>query len=744
MIEVGQTFGKYRLLDRIATGGMAEIFKAAVRGGDGRDRVVVIKRLHRSLCDDMELTKMLVDEARISVMLDHPNIGQVFDLGSINNQFFIVMAFIDGRDAHDILDQMRVRREFLPVPAALHIVSETSKALHYAHTLLGPDGHPLNLVHRDVSPQNIMVTFDGRVVLVDFGIAKARMRAQTTQAGVIKGKFYYMAPEQAHGHHLDGRADVFAAGMVLYEMITACSPYHNVSDAELLRAVRVANIPPPSTFRRDIDPELEHIIMTAVARDPNMRFQSADEFRYALEDYARRRFPPVNHREQMAHFVHNLFGSPLNDGMERLDRRQFMASDDSMIFSQPNLAMLQNVPFPGAGPLPSDRTEVYDQRREEPGATARELPSQRMMQGGFPGQQPALGGLPPQAMPPMAGAFPGPGPGPAPTPDVRPFHSGTHNVSATQSLAARLATPRFVVPILAVAGAVLALVVFSVVTGSGDDDSGEAEPPSDEVVAVGSAAQEAQAEVPVNVAFNSIPSNATVKVDGEPKGSTPLGLSLMAGKTYKVTFEKHGYQAFEQELAVTEQVAPIEVQLQEMDGVLKVATYPSEAVVKINGREVGKAPHQQAGLVPGQKYLVSATFNGETQSKEVAWEKGGSPVIDVLFEFEKAPAVVTEPIVANTVKAESVEKSPNTSSRKTRTTETNGKSLSVWDDGDSKATKTETKAETKKTETKKTESEDDGLSVWGTKKKSAPKKTEKKEKTTTKKTAKKDEDLDIW
>jgi serine/threonine protein kinase len=717
MIEVGQSFGKYRLVERIATGGMAEIFKAAVRGADGHDRIVVIKRLHRSLCDDAELTRMLADEARISVLLDHPNIGQVFDLGSINHQYFIVMAFIDGRDVHDVLAQMRTRREFLPIPAALHVVAETCTALHYAHNLIASDGHPLGIVHRDVSPQNIMVTFDGRVILVDFGIAKARMRAETTQAGVIKGKFYYMAPEQAHGHHVDGRSDVFAAGMVLYEMITAASPYENISDAELLRAVRVANIPPPSTFRRDIDPELEHLIMKAVARDPNLRFQSADEMRYALEEYAHRKFPPVNHREQMAHFIHNLFGGPPQDGIARMDRKQFMSSDDSMIFSKPDLGMLQGMQLPGSV-IPADRTEVFDghSRHLEPNQTSHDLPSNRF---------PPMGGLPPQ-----------PSGGPAPQPDVRPFVSAqTSSASATQSLAARLAQPKIVVPILAFAAVLLVALIVSLMTG--DDPESEPEDAvameTEPAIVVGSAAP-AGASVTVPLALNSIPSNATVKIDGESKGSTPIAVQVETGKTYRIEFEKHGYAVFAQDLLVTDDVAPLEVLLVEMDGVLKVASYPSEAVIKINGRDAGIAPMQRAGLTPGTKYLVTATYKGDTQSREVAWEKGESAIIDVLFEFEKAPAPVVETVVVNQVAAQPSRTPTRTTTRTTPKAE--GKSLSVWG--------ADKKAPEKKEEKEEDDDDDDddALSVWGSKKKES--KPKRKPEPEAEEPAKKAEKLSIW
>jgi serine/threonine-protein kinase len=696
MIEAGQYFGKYRLIQRIATGGMAEIFQAAVTGVDGIDRMVVIKRLHKHLSEDAELVRMLVDEARISVMLDHPNIGQVFDLGNINGQYYIVMAFIEGMDVHDILDAMKKRREFLPVPAALHMIGETCKGLHHAHTLSGPDGRPLGIVHRDVSPQNIMVGFDGIVRIVDFGIAKARMRAQTTQAGVIKGKFYYMAPEQAHGHHVDARTDVYSAGMVLYEMLAARSPYDDVADAELLRAVRAANIPPVSVFRRDVDPRLEQIVMTALQRDPNLRFPSAQIFGAAIEEYAHYTYPPVNHREQMAHFVNNVAGRRPPEIAPKMDRQQFLASDGSMIFARPSDDMLR-----GGLPGSNDGFE----------STRGDLPSHR-------GNQPAPNGMQPRQG--LAGGFdaqfeadprlvPDFQKLPQPPPDRRPFQSAERPVvaSATASatnIAQAISSPKFIG-----AAVILIVALLAVVIGI-SSMGGESETP--EVVNAPEPAAAVPVEAIVALAVNSIPANAMVLVDGEEKGSTPVSIDVKTGKSYRLEIVRHGFKTHLQDVHVKSMAEPIEVMLEEEEGVLKIASYPSEAQVKVDNREVGKTPFNFTGLIPDKKYLVEATLGDKKLSKEVQWKKGDSSVIDVLFEFEKG---MPAPLVAASEESPAGLKRPKPAPRRTtrpaRKPKSEDKSLTLWDDSSKKEEKVEKEEEVEQ------------LNIFGN---SAKKKTEKK------------------
>ena len=338
MIDSPQQFGKYRLLEKIAVGGMAEIFKAKARGVGGFEKVLAIKRLHRHFEEGDDFAQMLVDEAKIAVHLTHPNIAQIFDLGRIENRYFIAMEYIDGTDMHRIQRALRERNQTIPIPAILFAVSEALGGLHYAHTRTDPHGDPMEIVHRDVSPQNIMISRAGEVKIVDFGIAKAEKRLQEeTQQGIIKGKFYYMAPEQAYGHHVDARTDIFAAGMCLYEMLAGTNPYEGLSDHELLHAVRKANLDPLSRVSHDVDRELERIVMTAVRRDPNYRFNTAKEFQRVLSDYLSKRFGTFR-RLELADFINRLpsaaFGNTASpdDATDRLSREEYEASEESVIF----------------------------------------------------------------------------------------------------------------------------------------------------------------------------------------------------------------------------------------------------------------------------------------------------------------------------------------------------------------------------------------------------------------------------
>ncbi len=270
-----EQFGRYILLDRIAIGGMAEIFKAKAPGLGGFEKVLAIKRLHPRYSEDADFIEMLIDEARISVELSHSNVAQIFDLGKVEDHYFIAMEFIDGRDLYRTMKRLKDRRLQFPIDAAAYIAAECSAGLDYAHRKKDARGRPLNIIHRDVSPQNVLVSFEGDAKLVDFGIAKAALRAYETESGIIKGKFYYMSPEQARGEPLDHRTDVFSMGIVLYEMLTGELLYKDEDDASLLSRVRKADIAPPSILRPEIPDALERIVMKALTRDREDRYASA-------------------------------------------------------------------------------------------------------------------------------------------------------------------------------------------------------------------------------------------------------------------------------------------------------------------------------------------------------------------------------------------------------------------------------------------------------------------------------------
>ncbi|MDC0709690.1 protein kinase [Stigmatella sp. ncwal1] len=270
-------FGKYLLLDRINIGGMAEVWRGKQFGASGFERLVAIKRILPNIAEDDEFISMFIDEAKISVQLTHANIGQIFELGQITSSYFIAMEYIPGKDMRAIFDRCRKKGEPAPIPLVAYCVSKMCEGLDYAHRKKDGMGRDMNIVHRDISPQNILVSYEGEVKVIDFGIAKAAGKATKTQAGILKGKFGYMSPEQIRGLPLDRRSDVFAIGVCLYEMLTGERLFVGESDFSVLEKVRKAEVAPPSTYNRRIPENLEKIVLKALARDVDERYQYASE-----------------------------------------------------------------------------------------------------------------------------------------------------------------------------------------------------------------------------------------------------------------------------------------------------------------------------------------------------------------------------------------------------------------------------------------------------------------------------------
>jgi serine/threonine protein kinase len=278
-------FGPYRLVHQIAVGGMAEIYLAKTRGIAGFEKYVALKMIHPNFSSDESFIEMLIDEAKISVQLQHANIAQAFDLGRVDQIYYITMEYVDGADLYKILRRAAERGISMPVDVAAFIAKEMANGLDYAHRRRDLAGQALGIVHRDVSPQNVLISHAGEVKLVDFGIAKATMKARQTAVGVIKGKYYYMSPEQAWGDRVDHRTDIFSTGVCLYEALTGRMMYQEEDLQKLLQVVRRAEIPPPTTRRRDIPPQLERIVMRALARERDERYPSAGDMATDLERF---------------------------------------------------------------------------------------------------------------------------------------------------------------------------------------------------------------------------------------------------------------------------------------------------------------------------------------------------------------------------------------------------------------------------------------------------------------------------
>jgi serine/threonine protein kinase len=278
-----QSFGKYQLLKKLATGGMAEVWLARQGGIEGFAKNVVVKRILPHLAEDREFVEMFKNEALIAANFNHPNIAQVYEFGEANGTYYIAMEYIHGEDLGRVMRKAWSAGQWIARPLAIRIVASACEGLYYAHTRNDDTGKPLRVVHRDISPQNILISFDGSVKLVDFGIAKAADTVGLTKSGAIKGKFAYMAPEQAAGKPLDHRADIFAIGLVLYELLTGVRPLKRDSELATLQAALECNIQTPSEVA-DVPSELDPVVMSALSRAADDRYRDARQFQIALEE----------------------------------------------------------------------------------------------------------------------------------------------------------------------------------------------------------------------------------------------------------------------------------------------------------------------------------------------------------------------------------------------------------------------------------------------------------------------------
>jgi len=278
-------FGKYELLRKIASGGMGQVFLAREHG-TGFERLVVLKLILPHLAEDDEFLSMFLDEAGLVARLTHPNLITILDLTEIEGRHCLAMEYVQGDDVRRLDKVVRGQGKLLPVGLVLRIIADAAAGLHYAHQARDAQGKPLRLVHRDVSPQNILVGFDGGVKVIDFGVAKAATSSQNTATGVLKGKYPYMSPEQASGLSIDARSDLFALGVVMWELLTGKRLFKGESDMMTLRLVKDCQVPRPSQLNPRLPPGLDEVVLQALAPTPDARYPDCGAFRLALEDYA--------------------------------------------------------------------------------------------------------------------------------------------------------------------------------------------------------------------------------------------------------------------------------------------------------------------------------------------------------------------------------------------------------------------------------------------------------------------------
>jgi serine/threonine-protein kinase len=287
-LKAGDRFGRYRLLERIGKGGMAEVFRAVAHGVQGFERAFVVKRIRPDKSDSPRLVEMFCEEARISALLNHPNIVQVYDFGQIDGAYFMAMEHLVGKDLSSVMRAVRSRRGAMPPSLAAFVARDVARALHYAHTLVLPDGSAGGIVHRDVTPSNIMLLKAGSVKILDFGLAKAAAlarRPDATGKPRLAGKLAYLSPEQVRGTPVDHRSDIFSLGVVLWEMVSGQRLFAAESENETVRNVLMQPIAEPSRRREGIPAVLDTIVARALDRDPAQRYASADELANDLDRF---------------------------------------------------------------------------------------------------------------------------------------------------------------------------------------------------------------------------------------------------------------------------------------------------------------------------------------------------------------------------------------------------------------------------------------------------------------------------
>lgn len=374
--EGGATFGQYILMDKIAVGGMAELFKAKQTGLEGFQRIVAIKRILPHLAANSDFVTMFIDEAKLAAQLSHPNIAHIYDLGRLEDAYFIAMEYVEGKDLRAILRALDEEGKLFPTRAAVFVAQQVASALHYAHVAKDSDRKPMHLVHRDVSPQNILISSVGEVKLVDFGIAKAASKASHTQSGALKGKLLYMSPEQAFGRPTDARTDIFSLAIVLFEMLTGRKLFYGDSEMSILEKVREAKLPDFAEYRASIPEGLEKILRRALEKDLSRRYPDCKALQLDLERFARQEWKALPGPYHAVEFLTGIFPDVYKkDALQLLAREH---ADSKLEDTADRQAEPQAQPQAAPAPEGASKTETKQSKfqRGKPAPFKKQAPSQ--------------------------------------------------------------------------------------------------------------------------------------------------------------------------------------------------------------------------------------------------------------------------------------------------------------------------------------------------------------------------------
>jgi serine/threonine protein kinase len=599
-------------VDRLAVGGMAEVFVAVAQGAEGFEKPVVIKRLLPELARMQRFQQMFLDEARIMLSLQHGNIVQILDMGRMEGVPFLTIEYVHGKDLRTILRRAQDSSIQLPHPLAAYIVGEVCRALDYAHRKTDDEGRPLNIVHRDVNPANILVSHEGEVKVSDFGLAKARDNLEQSDSGIIKGKLSYLSPEQALGKEVDNRSDIFSLGTTLYEMTCGKRPFEAATDAAVVIKVREGTFPSPSEVVPGFSPELEAVILRAMRRDPAERYQTANQMRDDIGRYLQTLPVQPSDRELME-FVNGLFPERRsNSSLFRLTPIAHLPPPMTSVSRADGISEFQHAKSPSpAIPIP----------------LGLEPPLNGIGSGGEPTHAPTgplrPGGGRPPPLPPVAGPPAGPprtaaagvlltGPSLPPRPRAAPAPPAAAGSTSARSGRGGL-------------WAGIALIILAALGGAGYLIFEQLRP----------------APLAASLSVTSSPPGATVLLDGVETGQrTPaVLLNLARDREYQVSvrhlggsdqrrfrFDRGGPHAFHFELGPGKET-------------LTVQSEPEGCDVLVDGELRGQTP-LTLSLARGRKFAVELRRNGYLAKLVKHYAEHEKDTLRLVLEPEPRPKVV--------------------------------------------------------------------------------------------------------
>ncbi|TNE50391.1 MAG: serine/threonine protein kinase [Deltaproteobacteria bacterium] len=618
-------FGPYMLLQKIGQGGMAEIFRAESAGPQGFAKEVAIKRILSSLASNEDFITQFLDEARIVGNLSHPNIVQIYDVGQVDDAYYIAMEFVDGKHMGQVIQRSIESMSQVPVREATAIINEVSKALAFAHSAVDSLGNPLHIIHRDVSPQNILIGFNGAIKLTDFGIAKAANKLFQTTAGVIKGKFSYLAPEQLVGKGASTASDIFSLGVAFWEMLSGRRLFQGESDIRTIQLVQACQVPPLSQFRNDVPPELEQVITYMLSPSPEYRYQNAYDLVNALS-HILHHFGVSEHLNLVANFMGSLYPENYQNSGAAPTRASMPAVSEA--------EAAQYYPSVPSGPA------SVDDFGDDPTQALSESPLADLTTQLDPNETTSQGTLPSNDPPTM----------PLDSKEVADFFATQQMPPGALNLPSAAATP---------ASATGALDIPSAVSPSMDLPPGilpptKTPPPPLYIPSVGIGeppAQKPTAPLPVEQALppapqfhgpsvptaapapmtpNSAPTAPNQQLKKSPWKAlilTSLFLGLLGGG---VAFGFIYYQQRQDPIGMAPPTS--------RPTTLQVLVHPPEARVTINGQPLtGSSKRQQSGLISGLKYSLRASLKGyKTYNHRFELQDGQTLSLKVTLQQESS------------------------------------------------------------------------------------------------------------